>query len=223
MQCLLDIASTLNPDAGPLGSNLIHTNSADDITITLEWKLFVFFFLLHSFNPNCQYLTLLDLDSVTFHYDWAKFCVEHGKAARNCSGLVVGPRCWSVVISSPGQSMAGRHWCRTRTPGSQSVQNRPESVLVRTLCRPVKFLRTRLAPPCLCGPPKEKVWLITREHMSPLLWGPVAACGPPLQLMLCMALSDLLLGWSYSAIERCSSWVNLKATQSLKVCGYRLC
>lgn len=44
MQCLLDIASTLNPNAGPLGSNLIHTNSADDITITLEWKLFVFFF-----------------------------------------------------------------------------------------------------------------------------------------------------------------------------------
>lgn len=68
MQCLLDIASTLNPNAGPLGSNLIHTNSADDITITLEWKLFVLF-LLHSFNPNCQYLTLLDLDSVIFHYD----------------------------------------------------------------------------------------------------------------------------------------------------------
>lgn len=70
---------------------------------------------------------------------------------------------------------------------------------------------------------KGKVWFITLEHTSPLLWGPVAACGPPLQLMLCMALSDLLLGCSYSAIERSGSWVNLKATQSLKVCGYRLC
>lgn len=68
MQCLLDIAYTLNPNAGPVGSNLIHTNSANNITITLEWKLFVLF-LLHSFNPNCQFLTVLDLDSVIFHYD----------------------------------------------------------------------------------------------------------------------------------------------------------
>lgn len=64
MQCLLDIASTLNPNAGPLGSNLIHTNSADDITITLEWKLFVFFFIAQ-FQPQ---LPILDSTRLGFCY-----------------------------------------------------------------------------------------------------------------------------------------------------------
>ena len=65
---------------------------------------------------------------------------------------------------------------------------------------------------------------------SPLLQSPVAVCFTPLQLTLCIALGDVRLGCSCSAMETQSmklsthcSWANLKATQSLEVCSYWLC
>ena len=133
---------------------------------------------------------------------------------------------WSMELSSISWYAEAFRVSFTGTKGPSPAPEKqphhsPSSIRLYTwhnAVRQVPFSWQQQNPDSSIRLPDGEVWLITPENTSQL------------HPMLCIALADVWLGCSCSAIEIHSmklsthcSWANLKATWSLEVCSDWLC